>query len=276
MGRTVVHGGKKARLSSFRDLTRQKEVERTRRRFEERLQRTQKLEDLGVIAGGVAHDFNNLLLVILGHAELALTHAGPLLAEHLRKIQAAAQAAGELTAQMLTFAGRGAVEREAVELGKVVREVLALCHGALGDLQVDTGQIAGDLPTVFADSAQVRQLIMNLVVNAVEALTDQSEGLAISVREVERTTEELRELTVDASKGAGRFVELQVRDEGCGMDAETMARIFDPFFSTKFQGRGLGLASVLGIVRGHAGALDVESTVGQGTRFTLLFPLAGR
>lgn len=274
MGRNISYGGSSARLTSFRDLTQQKDEERARQRFEARLQRAQKLENLGTMAAGVAHDFNNLLLVMLGHAELALAHATPQVADHLRKIHAAAQAACKLTEQMLTFAGHGVAAHEDVQLGCLVREVVAQIQLSLGHVVVDTTQIAHGLPTISADRAQMKQLITNLVLNAVEAVAGSEHKVFVCVREVRCSADDLHEMVMNASEEAGRFLELEVRDEGCGMTGETLSRIFDPFFSTKFQGRGLGLASVLGIVRGHAGAIDVESTPGKGTRFSMLFPLA--
>lgn len=274
LGRNISYGGGSARLTSFRDLTQRKEEERARQRFEERLQQAQKLENLGTIAAGVAHDFNNLLLVVQGHAELARAHASPQVAEHLGKIHAAAQAAVKLTEQMLTFAGHVASDREAIQLGCLVREVAAMLQASLGEVIIDTRDIVNGLPTVFADRAQMKQLTMNLLLNAVEAVAGSGRGVFVRLREVECSVHELHEMVMNAAEQPGRFVELEVRDEGCGMTNETLTRIFDPFFSTKFQGRGLGLASVLGIVRAHAGAIDVESAPGRGSRFSLLFPLA--
>ncbi|MFT3921126.1 MAG: ATP-binding protein [Myxococcales bacterium] len=275
MGRNVIYGGCTARLTTFRDLTVQKNEERARRRFEERLQSAKKLETLGMIAGGIAHDFNNLLLVMMGHAELAMSQADLAVEHHLHKIRGAAQAASELTSQMLTFAGRGALDREPVQLGQVVREVVELYQPPqMIDVRIDLQQVAFDAAPILGDPAQIRQVVLNLLINAAEALSEQGQRIAFRVHEVERSAEELHELMVDASAGPGRFVQLEVQDEGCGMEPETLNRVFDPFFSTKFQGRGLGLASVLGIVRSHAGAVHVESAPGRGARFSLLFPVA--
>ncbi len=274
MGHAIMYRGSIARLTSFRDLTQQKAEERARRRVEERLQSAQKLESLAMIAGGVAHDFNNLLLVMLGHAELARTHADGRTAMHLAKIEAAASAASQLTSQMLTFAGRGAADCEQLQLGELIYEVVAMfADSTKGDL-IDTSGVEAGLPAIWADRVQVRQLLVNLLLNAMDALAERAGKIYVRLREVERSAEELRELSVDASEGPGRFLELSVDDEGCGMAPETLRRMFDPFFSTKFQGRGLGLATVLGIVQAHAGAVGAESTPGEGTRVALLFPLA--
>jgi len=274
MGRNVTYGGRTARLTTFRDLTLQKDEERARRRFEERVQSTKKLETLGMIAGGIAHDFNNLLLVMMGHAELAMSQVDPLIEHHLQKIRDAAQAASVLTSQMLTYAGRGALDRERVQLGQVVLEVVELYQPpSHPGVHVDTTQVSCAVAPILADPARLKQVVLNLLINATEALTGYGQRIALRVSEVTRSADELHEMMVDASRGPGRFVQLEVQDEGCGMEQDTLNRVFDPFFSTKFQGRGLGLASVLGIVRSHAGAVHVESSPGRGARFCVLFPV---
>ena len=230
------------------------------RHAEEALQRAQKLESLGVLAGGIAHDFNNLLTGVLGHAELAeqrIACGEP--AEHnLREIQRAADRAAELVNQMLAYAGRADAAKTAVDLEHLVEEVGALLASSISkktELRFEFGE---GVPPVEADPAQLRQVVMNLITNASEALGDEPGRVIVSI---------------GSSDGAVRLV---VRDSGCGMDAETRARIFDPFFTTKFTGRGLGLAAVQGIVRGHDGQIEVGSRPGCGTAVTVLLPATDR
>jgi PAS domain S-box-containing protein len=278
-GRAIVHDGLPARFTAIRDLTERKRAEAEHQRLEAQMQHAQKLETLAVLVGGMAHDFNNLLLVVQGHAELGLmvadesapTHA------HLLQIRDAALRAGDLVQNMLTYAGRAQAERETLDLG-------ALVHGMDERLRAEVSKRAAlvvdvepGLPPIEADAGQLQQVLMALVTNASEALGDTPGKIELRVATQLLSSVRLLQMAINASLGAGRYVMIEVRDEGCGMDAATLARVFDPFFTTKFTGRGLGLASVLGIVRAHSGAIELQSEVGRGTRFALFFPLsAGR
>jgi PAS domain S-box-containing protein len=224
----------------------------------------QKLESIGVLAGGIAHDFNNLLHVILGNADLARLHvpAESPAREHLDEVVHATQRAGELTQQLLVYSGRGAVEIRHLDLSEEVREMAILLRTAISKQATLVWDLSPDLPAITADPTQVRQVVMNLITNASDALGDAPGGITLRTGLVE---------DVSADE-AHPFVYLEVSDTGCGMDTDTLQRIFDPFFSTKFTGRGLGLAAVMGIVESHHGHVRIRTAPGDGTTFRILFP----
>ncbi|MGA3237909.1 MAG: response regulator [Bryobacteraceae bacterium] len=244
-------------------------------RIEEQLRHTQKLESLGVLAGGVAHDFNNLLTGILGNASLALDNIGPSHPNRplIEEVMKAAERAAELTRQLLAYAGKGRFVMRTLDLSELVREISSLVQTSFPKHAQLRMQLADDLPGIDADPGQLQQIVMNLVINGAEAIGAQ--GGSVLVR---TTLQDVDEPYIDTMSSAGelmrsgRYVALEVHDTGAGMDEETLAKIFDPFFSTKFAGRGLGLSAVLGIVRAHKGALKVYSEPGQGTTFKVLFP----
>ena len=249
-----------------------------RRRLEQRMQQTQKLESLGVLAGGVAHDFNNLLTGILGQAELARAEGpaeGPL-GERLAQIELTARRAAELTRQLLAYSGRGQFVVRPLALADLVRDTLPLVRASIPRtiaIEVDTPD---DLPAVEADATQLRQVLMNLVLNAAEALGDRPGTIRVAADYREVDDAGLADLRHGDEVLPGRYLCLEVADDGPGIAPEVQARIFEPFFSTKFTGRGLGLAAVLGIVRGHRGAIGVRSVPGAGATFTLLFHASDR
>lgn len=246
-------------------------------RLEARMLHAQKLESLGVLAGGIAHDFNNLLVGILGNVGLAVRElppgspAGPL----LRDVQRAAGRAAELTAQMLAYAGKGHITLQPVNLNAMVAEIAGLLAAVISKKARLVTDFTANLPDVAGDATQIRQVLMNLITNASDALGDRAGTITVTTRTVQADRALLASTYVDEGLPEGRYVCLSVTDDGMGMDAATRARIFDPFFTTKFTGRGLGLAAVLGILRGHRGAIRVESEPGGGTRFTVLLPCAG-
>lgn len=242
---------------------------------EQRLRQTAKLESLGVLAGGIAHDFNNLLVGIVGGAsmleEYVSADGGG--RELLRTLQSSADRASRLTHQLLAYSGRGAFMVRTADLSGEVRAIATLLRSSIPSNVELRLNLAEGLPQIHADSGQLQQLVMNLVINGAEAV-----GAAPGVVEVETT---LHELTPDAVKDAlgnavpaGAYVRLAVRDTGHGMDEATKSRIFDPFFTTKFTGRGLGLASALGIVKGHGAAIEVQTSPGKGSTFHVYFPQA--
>ncbi len=247
-----------------------------RRAFERKLLETQKLESLGVLAGGIAHDFNNMLAVILGNASLALLDApeGSALYKAIEPIVSTARRAAELTGQMLTYAGRGQVEVQPLNLNTLVQEMTTLLQASLTHKARLHYTLAPQLPLILADATRIRQLLLNLVINASEAIHDPGGIVSVTtgMRSVDRAYLAGSSFASDVPEG--NYVYLEVQDTGCGMDAETLARIFDPFFTTKFTGRGMGLPAVLGIVRRHQGAIKVESRVGVGTTCTVIFPPA--
>jgi PAS domain S-box-containing protein len=256
-----------------RDVTREVLAEAERRRMDEWMQQARSFESLGVLAGGIAHDFNNLLTPILGEAGLALLELperSPLRAR-LERIRSAAQRAGSLTAEMLHYAGLGSIERGFVDVSDLadgMRELLE--SGACGRARLELDLAAG-LPPVEGDRRRLAQALRNLVANAAEA---SPEGGRVVVRTgaVDLDRAALSRCFLGQTLPEGRYVRVEVEDTGTGMDAETRERLFDPFFSTRSTGRGLGLAAVLGIVRSHAGAIDVQSDAGRGTRVALLLP----
>jgi PAS domain S-box-containing protein len=260
--------------AAARDITERRRTEEERRRLEAQLLHAQKLESLGVLAGGIAHDFNNLLVALLGNAELAMAELPPVspVLPYLRNIEAASCRAAELCRQMLAYSGRGSFVVEALDLSEVVRETTHMLEVAISKKARLRFNLADGLPAVEVDATQVRQVVMNLITNASEALGDRSGEITLSTAIVECDRAALAATVVDDGLPAGRYVVLEVADTGCGMTPEVQRRLFDPFFSTKFAGRGLGMAAVLGIVRGHRGAIRVESAFGRGTRVRVLFP----
>jgi len=235
---------------------------------------TQRLESLGVLAGGIAHDLANLLGGVLGHAELALLQVAPgdAARAHLEQAIEGAHRGGDLTRQLLAYAGRGETRREAVDLGALVRGMGDLLRVALGGGCELRYELLDDAPAVEADAAQLRQVVMNLITNGAEAIGDAGGTLHVVTSTRRMAADELAGYRFGDLLLPGEYVALRVSDTGAGMTDEVRSRIFEPFFSTKRAGRGLGLAAVLGIVRGHGGALRVDSAPGRGTTFEILLP----
>jgi two-component system cell cycle sensor histidine kinase/response regulator CckA len=245
-----------------------------RRVAEEAVRHKQKLESMGLLAGGIAHDFNNLLTGILGHSSLVLEDGG-LSAENRECIQnvvLAAENAAQLTRQMLAYSGRGRFVVESVALSRRVKEMLPLLQATLPKHVRMELDLADDLPPVEVDTAQLQQLLLNLVMNGAEAAGFDGAFVRLSTRVAGLGGHSLTDVIEGREIAPGTYVVLEVQDNGHGMDAATQARIFDPFFTTKFTGRGLGLAAVLGIVRGHKGAIQLRSQPGEGTVFSVYFP----
>ena len=244
--------------------------------FERQLLETQKLESLGVLAGGIAHDFNNILTGILGNASLAsleLPSTSPAQG-HLQEIRRGSKRAADLCNQMLAYAGKGRFVVTNLSLNQLIQETTHLLQISISKTAVLWFNLFPTLPPIAADATQIRQVIMNLVINASEAIGDRSGVISVNTG---LTTVDKRYLggTVHMPElPEGTYVYLEVSDSGCGMTPQTQAKIFEPFFTTKFSGRGLGLAAVLGIVRSHKGALKVYSEPSRGTTFKLLFPTA--
>jgi signal transduction histidine kinase/CHASE3 domain sensor protein len=252
----------------FRDVTERVHVE-------EQLRQTAKLESLGVLAGGIAHDFNNLLVGIVGNASLLEEYFQPGSAgrDLVSVLQSAGERAARLTQQMLAYSGRGRFVVQPVDLSHEVREISALVGASIpkhAELRLSTDR---GLPPVEVDVTQLQQLIMNLVINGAEALGQKSGYVEVSTA-LRRIAANSVHDVLGRPLPAGRYVVLKVSDNGQGMDEATRARIFDPFFTTKFTGRGLGLAATLGIVKGHGGAIQVESEPGKGATFRVYFPVA--
>jgi len=240
--------------------------------IERKMLAAQKLESLGVLAGGIAHDFNNLLTAMLGNATLArfaLT-PGSAAAEHLNHIEQAARRAADLCQQMLAYAGKKQVRPISMRLSELVRSTAGLLRVTMHkNIRLEL-QLDDDLPSVQADAAQLQQIVMNLVINAADAIGTEPGEIQVTTFRQQVDSDYLRTALHAPELPAGLYVGLEVKDTGCGMTTETIERIFEPFFSTKSSGRGLGLAAVTGIVKSHRGALFVESEPGRGSRFRLL------
>jgi PAS domain S-box-containing protein len=253
-----------------RDITEQRQLEQA-------VGRAQKLESLGLLAGGIAHDFNNLLMAIAGNAELGLESLAPDSASrpHLEAAIEAVEQAALLTEQLLAYAGRRSVTRAPVDLSERVHSVsILLGTGSTRgvDLLLD---LDPELPTVLADPGGLQQLIMNLLLNAIEAC-DAGGQVRVSTRHPDGLDGTAGRWNVGHHETEIAYVSLEVTDNGAGMSAETLEHVFDPFFTTKAAGRGLGLAAAAGIVRSLGGGLQVESKPGDGTTFTVYLPASDR
>jgi two-component system, cell cycle sensor histidine kinase and response regulator CckA len=265
-------------VAVMQDVTERKKAAEEHRRMEEQMLHAQKLESLGVLAGGIAHDFNNILMSVIGNADLALMRINkesPAV-ENLRQIERAAARAADLAKQMLAYSGKGKFVTECLDLNLLLEEMLHMLEVSISKKAVLRLNLTSPLPTVEADATQLRQVVMNLVINASEAIGDKSGVIAITTGCMDCNKNYLKNVWLSDNLGEGFYVYLEVADTGCGMPKETLARIFDPFFTTKFSGRGLGMAAVLGIVKGHRGAIRVYSEPGKGSTLKILLPACGR
>ncbi|MBL8793222.1 MAG: PAS domain S-box protein [Planctomycetia bacterium] len=256
------------------DVTQRVQAEEDRRRLEARMQQSQKLESLGILAGGIAHDFNNLLTGVLGNVSLALGElpADAAARQPIQQIETAALRAADLTKQMLAYSGKGRFVIQPIDLSRLVEEMANLLLTVISKKAVMRFEFAPSLPSIRGDATQVRQVVMNLITNASDAIGDRSGVIALRTGLMHADEAYLADTDVKDRLQPGDYVYVEVEDTGCGMDDATLARIFDPFFTTKFVGRGLGLAAVLGIVRGHHGTIKVRTTAGRGSSFRVLFP----
>jgi two-component system cell cycle sensor histidine kinase/response regulator CckA len=256
------------------DITERKRAEVERLQLEGQIQHAQKLESLGVLAGGIAHDFNNLLVAILGNADLALNDleiSSP--ARHsVQEIEVASRRAAELCRQMLAYAGKGRFEVQALDLREVVEEMAKMLEVSISKKISLKYTFTHPVPPIEADAAQIRQVIMNLIINASEAIGESVGAIAIRVGGGHYEHGYLNGTYLNEELPEGNYAYFEVSDTGCGMSEETKRKLFEPFFTTKFTGRGLGMAAVLGIVRGHRGAIKVYSELGKGTTFKVLLP----
>jgi len=262
------------------DITERKLAEEEKLGLERQIQQGQKLESLGVLAGGIAHDFNNILTTILGNADLAMEGLSPHspARSNIQNIEKASRRAADLAKQMLAYSGKGKFVVEPIDLGEFVEEMAHLLAVSISKSIVLNYNFADNLPAFDGDPTQVRQIIMNLILNSAEAIGKRSGVIALSTGAMHCDRAYLQGINThavasfDAPLVEGVYVYLEVADTGCGMDLETIEKIFDPFFTMKFTGRGLGMSATLGIVRGHKGAIKIDSEVGKGTTFKVLFP----
>jgi signal transduction histidine kinase len=261
-----------AELTAANEQLQREIIERAR--VQEQLLHAQKLESLGVLAGGIAHDFNNILMAIIGNADLALmriSRESPAI-ENLRSIEKAATRAADLAKQMLAYSGKGRFVIEDINVNRLLEEMLTMLEVSISKKAVLRLNFAKNLPLIEADATQLRQIVMNLVINASEAIGERSGVISVTSGCMECDRSYLKNVWWDENIAEGRYVFLEIADSGCGMGKETLSKLFDPFFTTKFTGRGLGMAAVLGIVRGHKGTIKVYSEPGKGTSFKILLP----
>jgi two-component system cell cycle sensor histidine kinase/response regulator CckA len=258
------------------DITDRQAAAREREKIEHKLLEVQKLESLGVLAGGVAHDFNNLLTAIVGNASLArlALPPGSPVTGNLDQIEQASQVAAGLCQQLLAYAGRSRLDPRATDLNALVRETTDLLRLSAGNHAQLRFNFAPELPGIMADATPIRQILLNIVQNAAEAIGRRDGLIELTTRLLPVDAAWLAEASTGQQLPAGTYVCLEVTDNGPGLDRETRARIFDPFFSTKGSGRGLGLAAALGIMRSHQGALRLVSEPGRGATFSLAFPIS--
>jgi PAS domain S-box-containing protein len=260
----------------FSDVTARREADARHRQIETRARQTQKQESLGLLASGIAHDFNNLLVSILGHADLAMADlAADVTAHlHLSNIVKASRQAADLCRQMLAYSGRAAFSLSRVDLNRMVRDVARHRHESMPRTVGLHLELDRENPAVDGDLEQLRQALSALLANAAEAIGAQRGVITVrtGVEECGADGPPL-DLTGDRRPG-GRYAFVEVSDTGCGVEEPALGKIFDPFFSTKAVGRGLGLSTVLGALRAHKGAVRVTSQVGRGATFRLLIPLA--
>lgn len=269
--------GRPAQLMvSISVITPRKQAEVERQALDRALLETQKLESLGVLAGGIAHDFNNLLVAMLGNAELALLDLSH---DHsaygsVTQIQVACRRAAELTGQLLAYSGRGRFVVGLLDLSALVQEITVLLRASISRAIAVDYALGSNLPLVEGDATQLRQVVMNLVINAAEAIGDRHGLVRIRVLPRGVNAEDLAANLAGTDAVPGPYIALEVTDTGSGMDTATLGKLFEPFFTTKFAGRGLGMAAVQGIVRAHHGVIHITSVVDAGTTITILLPVA--
>lgn len=273
--RHVEHEYDQIILGVLVDVTERKRAEEERARLEAQMRHAQKLESLGVLAGGIAHDFNNLLVGILGNASFIFDDLpeGSSTRQSVAHIIDAAERAAELVREMLAYSGRGHFLVEPVNLSVLTRDMAHLLESSISKRAVLEYALEEKLPNILADAAQMRQIIMNLLTNASEAVEDSGGTIRLSTGVIEADRQYLLDSILAEELPEGQYVFVEVADSGVGIEPRLLPRIFEPFYSTKFTGRGLGLAAVLGIVRGHKGAIKVTSRPGNGSVFRVLFPV---
>ena len=256
------------------DITEQEKAENERRKIEKQMLQAQKLESLGVLGGGIAHDFNNLLMGMLGHADLALSilpKDAPA-RRNIEEVVISAQRAADLANQLLAYSGEGKFVVETVNLSTMVEEMNNLLRVSISKKAKLIFNLDEKIPATKCDTTQIRQVIMNLIVNASDAMEDKSGEITIETGSIQRADNTFDNTYLAAPLTEDKYVYVRISDTGIGMDEKTRLRIFDPFFTTKFTGRGLGLAAVMGIIRSHKGSITLDSAPDKGTTFSFYLP----
>ncbi len=258
-----------------RDVTERKKAEEERLQMEQKFQQTQRLESLGVLTGGIAHDFNNILTIILGYCHIIINGIDPVVDPilHVKQVEKAASRAADLCRQMLTYAGKNSLVKTLINMNQLVDENVKMLKSAIKrNINIEL-ELKPDVPEIVGDNAQIQQVVMNLIINAAEAIGER--GGIIRIR-LEKKTVRNKAIEKDFFGNRirnGEYACLEVSDNGCGMSIDTQKRIFEPFYTTKFTGRGLGMSVLLGIINSHEGGLQLFSEPGKGSRFRLYFPL---
>ncbi|NQU39445.1 MAG: response regulator [Lentisphaerae bacterium] len=262
-------------LETATDIRERKEAAAERLQLEEKVHQAEKLESLGVLAGGIAHDFNNLLTAIMGHTELAMDDVAPdsEAAERMRDVHRGAKRAASLCGEMLAYSGQGQFVMRPVNLSQSIRDMCQIVEATADKNVAFVYDLAEAVPAVAADETQIRQVVINLLTNGVDAIGGKEGRVTVSTR-----CESSSGMTLDYDyRDAGvkplDCCVLEISDTGRGMDAATCAQVFEPYFTTKGSGRGLGMCAVLGIIRGHKGGLRVTSKPGRGTTFRMVLPV---
>jgi signal transduction histidine kinase/CheY-like chemotaxis protein len=257
---------------TFQDITQRKQAEEEKQTLEQQFQQTQKLESLGVLAGGIAHDFNNILAIIMGYC--CLTKMDFADAEkHIPEIEKAAERAAALCRQMLAYAGKAQFIEAQVNTSMLVDEMVTMLRTTIKQNVVIRSELCSDTPFITGDASQIRQIVMNLIINAAEAIDEEQGEIQVSLSKREMKAGQSERDHLGNVILAGQYICLEVTDNGCGMDDETKLKLFEPFYTTKFTGRGLGMSAVLGIIAAHRGALQFTSQPGQGTTFKVYLPV---
>ncbi len=254
------------------DISERAKADEERKRLEARVQQARKQESLAALASGLAHDFNELVMSILDNAALARAIRSPEGRELMGKIELAARRAADLTNQMLVYAGEGRLATCALFLNRLVEDMAHVLEAIVSDKAELRYDFSSESLPIMADAGRLRQVVMNLVTNASEALGGNGGVITISTGTVEADSAYLASSYIDDALPQGTYAFLEVADSGMGMDSEEQAKMFDPFFSSKFTEGGLGLAALLGVVRSHKGTVKVDSAPGQGTTIRVLLP----
>ena len=254
------------------ELFERKRVEAEKSALEQQLYQAQKLESLGVLAGGIAHDFNNILAVIMGYCYMVKMDYKKA-EQNIPHIEKAVERAAELCRQMLAYAGKAQLIKGLMDFGTLVAEMVDMLKATISQNVVIKAELSADIQAITGDASQLRQVVMNLIINAAEAIGDEQGEIHVSlarssIRPGQTECDHLGKIIPE-----GSYLCLEVSDTGCGMDDETKRRIFEPFYTTKFTGRGLGMSAVLGIIASHQGALQLTSTKGHGTIFRVYLPV---
>lgn len=242
--------------------------------LQQQVEHVDRLESLGVLAGGIAHDFNNILTAIIGNADLATRKlaAASCVTTHLESIKQSGLQAANLCKQMLAYSGKGSFIIQSLNLSRLITEMMPLLEVSIDKSVILKYNLDKSLPSIDGDITQIQQIIMNLVINASEAMAKSDGSIIITTGLMQVDEACLVNSLHKVGTSIGSFIYMEVSDSGCGMDIETQKKIFDPFFSTKFTGRGLGMSAVLGIVTGHNGILNLYSEPNKGTVFKIAFP----